>query len=84
MIVIVIGESVCRDYMSVYDYFVLIILWLNMVFGLFIDDYISIVFSIVFFLSWILIYDYEQNFDFGNNVVVLVVKVGYSIWWIFN
>lgn len=84
MIVIVIGESVCRDYMLVYDYFVLIILWLNMVFGLFIDDYILIVFSIVFFLSWILIYDYEQNFDFGNNVVVLAVKVGYSIWWIFN
>ncbi len=83
-IVIVTGESVRRDYMSVYGYPVPTTPWLNTAPGLFIDDYTSTASSTVSSLSRTLIYDYEQNPDSGNNVVALAAKAGYSTWWISN
>ncbi|MCN6444925.1 sulfatase-like hydrolase/transferase, partial [Escherichia coli] len=83
-IVIVTGESVRRDYMSVYGYPVPTTPWLNTAPGLFIDGYTSAAASTVPSLSRTLIYDYEQNPDSGNNVVALAAKAGYSTWWISN
>ncbi len=73
-IVIVTGESVRRDYMSVYGYPVPTTPWLNTAPGLFIDGYTSAAASTVPSLSRTLIYDYEQNPDSGNNVVALAAK----------
>ena len=56
-IVIVTGESVRRDYMSVYGYPVPTTPWLNTAPGLFIDDYTSTASSTVSSLSRTLIYD---------------------------
>lgn len=83
-IVIVTGESVRRDYMSVYGYPEPTTPWLNTAPGLFIDGYTSAAASTVPSLSRTLIYDYEQNPDSGNNVVALAAKAGYSTWWISN
>ncbi|MCN7438821.1 sulfatase-like hydrolase/transferase, partial [Escherichia coli] len=83
-IVIVTGESVRRDYMSVYGYPVPTTPWLNTAPGLFIDGYTSAAASTVPSLNRTLIYDYEQNPDSGNNVVALAAKAGYSTWWISN
>ncbi|RRB54672.1 sulfatase-like hydrolase/transferase, partial [Escherichia coli] len=83
-IVIVTGENVRRDYMSVYGYLVPTTPWLNTAPGLFIDDYTLTASSTVSSLSRTLIYDYEQNPDSGNNVVALAAKAGYSTWWISN
>ena len=83
-IVIVTGESVRRDYMSVYGYPGPTTPWLNTAPGLFIDGYTSAAASTVPSLSRTLIYDYEQNPDSGNNVVALAAKAGYSTWWISN
>ncbi|EFN7286989.1 DUF1705 domain-containing protein, partial [Escherichia coli] len=60
-IVIVTGESVRRDYMSVYGYPGPTTPWLNTAPGLFIDGYTSAAASTVPSLSRTLIYDYEQN-----------------------
>lgn len=83
-VVIVIGESVRRDYMSVYGYPLQTTPWLNNAAGIFIDGYTSVAASTVLSLSRTLIPDYDQNPQSGNSVVALAGKAGRGTWWLSN
>ncbi|WP_311015357.1 phosphoethanolamine transferase [Escherichia coli] len=83
-IVIVVGESVRRDYMSVYGYPLPTTSWLNNAPGLFIDGYTSAAPHTVSSLSRSLIANYEQEPKSGNTAIALAKRAGYSTWWVSN
>lgn len=84
--VIVIGESVRKDYMSVYGYPLVTTPFLNEVNGFFIDGMIAPCASTYHSLRNILFkYDeLEANISYEKNVVSLANKAGYDTYWISN
>ncbi|MCD3882304.1 lipid A phosphoethanolamine transferase [Escherichia coli] len=83
-IIIVIGESVRRDYLSVYGYPLPTTPWLNSAPGIFINGYFSAAPNTIGSLSRTLTLDYTETGNPGNNIVTLARKAGYETWWISN
>lgn len=83
-VVVVIGESVRRGYLSAYGYPLPTTPWLNQAPGLFINGYTSAAANTVPSLSRTLVPDYEPGGSSGNNVVSLANRAGYQTWWISN
>jgi len=83
-IIIVIGESVRRDYLSVYGYPLPTTPWLNSAPGIFINGYFSAAPNTTGSLSRTLTLDYTETGNPGNNIVTLARKAGYETWWISN
>lgn len=70
-IIIVIGESVRRDYLSVYGYPLPTTPWMNSALGIFINGYFSSAANTIDSLSRTLILDYAESGNPGNNMVTL-------------
>ncbi|EEV0504362.1 phosphoethanolamine transferase [Escherichia coli] len=83
-IIIVIGESVRRDYLSVYGYPLPTTPWMNSAPGIFINGYFSSAANTIDSLSRTLILDYAETGNPGNNMVTLASNAGYETWWISN
>lgn len=83
-IVVVIGESVRKDYLSVYGYPLSTTPFLNTAPGLFIDGYISASFNTVDSLSRTLTQSNGSTFEMNNSVVTLANKAGFDTSWISN
>ena len=81
-IIIVIGESVRRDYLSVYGYPLPTTPWMNSAPGIFINGYFSSAANTIDSLSRTLILDYAESGNPGNNMVTLASNAGYETWWI--
>lgn len=83
-IVVVIGESVRKDYLSLYGYPLATTPFLDKAPGLFIDGYVSTSFNTVDSLSRTLTQSNGVTFDMNNTVVTLANKAGYDTTWISN
>ncbi|MTD37039.1 sulfatase-like hydrolase/transferase [Erwinia sp. CPCC 100877] len=83
-VVVVIGESVRKDYLSVYGYPLSTTPWLNNTPGIFVDGYLSAAANTITSLSRSLISNYNEKGNIGNNIVSLANKAGYHTWWISN
>lgn len=81
-VVVIIGESVNRRYMSAYGYPVPTTPWLNSAPGIFVNGYTSAAANTVSSLSRTLVVDYEHSGNPGNNVVSLAKRAGYRTWWL--
>lgn len=84
--VLVIGESVRKDYLSVYGYEHTTTPWLDQVHGTFIDGYVSMGFNTVSSLSRTLTQSLGDGMSFipENNIITLANKGGYDTSWISN
>lgn len=84
-IVVVIGESVNREYLSLYGYHHQTTPFLNTANGIFIDGYISTAPHTVFSLMRTLAQtDNKKDVNIANNVVTLAKQAGYKTYWISN
>ena len=81
-VVVIVGESVNRNYMSAYGYPVPTTPWLNDAPGVFINGYTSAAANTITSLSRTLVADYEHSGNPGNNVVSLAERAGYRTWWL--
>ena len=84
--VVIIGEAVRRDYMSVYGYPHNTTPFLNSAKGIFIDGFVSAGPSTIFSLSRMLFKanPKENQISWGINVISLANKSGYETYWISN
>lgn len=83
-IVVVIGESVRKDYMSSFGYQMNTTPWLNRQNGVFFRNYISTAAFTILSLPRTLALSNDNGFDIKNNVVNLANKSGYDTYWISN
>ncbi|EDR2901221.1 lipid A phosphoethanolamine transferase [Salmonella enterica subsp. enterica] len=81
-IVVIVGESVNRNYMSAYGYPLPTTPWLNAAPGIFVNGYTSTAANTITSLSRTLVTDYEHSGNPGNNVVSLAKRAGYRTWWL--
>ncbi|WP_239352295.1 phosphoethanolamine transferase [Snodgrassella communis] len=84
--VVIIGESVRRDYMSVYGYPIQTTPFLNIAKGIFIDGLVSVAPNTEQSLNRTLFKTVPSNnkIDWGLNVVSIANKAGYETYWISN
>lgn len=82
--VVIIGESVGKNYMSTYGFHENTTPWLNHASGLFFDHYVSSAAFTINSLSRSLIMNYEQDKNLANNIVTLANKAQYETYWISN
>lgn len=84
--VVIIGESVRRDYMSVYGYPIQTTPFLNTAKGIFIDGLVSVAPNTEQSLTRTLFKTAPSTnkIDWGANVVSLANKAGYETYWISN
>lgn len=83
-IIVVIGESVTKDYLSVYGYPHKTTPWLNTAPGTFFSNYISTAPNTYMSLPRTLSTYDEKNPMVNNNIVSLSNKAGFDTWWISN
>lgn len=82
--IIIIGESVGKNYMSIYGFHENTTPWLNHTSGIFFDNYISPAAFTINSLSRSLVMNYEQDKNLANNIVTLANKAHYETYWISN
>lgn len=83
-LIVVIGESVARDYLSVYGYPHDTTPWLNKAPGLFFTNYISTAPNTYMSLPRTLALSDGVNVQENNSVVALANKAGFNTFWISN
>jgi glucan phosphoethanolaminetransferase (alkaline phosphatase superfamily) len=83
-IVVIIGESVTRDYMSLYGYSKNTTPWLNNASGYFFSEYISAAPNTYLSLPRTLAMSDGVKVDDGNNIVSLSKKAGFETYWVSN
>lgn len=84
-IVVVIGESVNREYLSLYGYHHQTTPFLNKANGIFIDGYIATAPFTTYSLSRTLAQTLDkEEINFANNIVTLAKQAGYKTYWISN
>lgn len=83
-VVVVIGESVTRDYLSVYGYKHNTTPWLNTVPGTFFTDYISAAPNTWLSLPRTLALTDGVNAQENNSIVALANKAGFNTFWLSN
>ncbi len=82
--VLIIGESVRRDYLSVYGYNHPTTPWLNNANGIFIDGFVAMGANTVAALSHTLQQQKNHQTIPENNIITLANKAGYHTHWISN
>ncbi|MEG3129170.1 phosphoethanolamine transferase [Pantoea cypripedii] len=83
-VIVIIGESVARDYLSVYGYQHNTTPWLNTAPGLFFTDYISSAPYTYLSLPRTLAFSDGVNSQENNNVIALANKAGFNTFWVSN
>ncbi len=82
--VLIIGESVRRDYMSLYGYPVDTTPFLNSVNSLAFDNYISAASGTVASLERSLFLYKDDNIEYNNSIVSLANSAGFETYWLSN
>lgn len=82
--ILVIGESVRRDYMGFYGFHVNNTPFLNSANGVFFDNYVSSSFATVPSLAHSLILSEKGNLEFNNNILRLAKLSGLDTYWLSN
>jgi glucan phosphoethanolaminetransferase (alkaline phosphatase superfamily) len=83
-VIVIIGESATRDYLSVYGYQHNTTPWLNSAAGLFFTDYISTAPNTYLSLPRTLALSDGVKTQENNNIVALANKAGFNTFWVSN
>ncbi|MBP2199998.1 phosphoethanolamine transferase [Pantoea cypripedii] len=83
-VIVIIGESVARDYLSVYGYQHNTTPWLNTAPGLFFTDYISTAPNTYLSLPRTLALSDGVKTQENNNIVALANRAGFNTFWVSN